>query len=81
MYSTPVTLPGLPKKFLLEYVSIYVRYVESTGFFEKELKKDDIKSQDSNANPDAPDPRDMIDLDEAGVYASQTNRKYGKSVA
>lgn len=32
-------------------------------FFEKELKKDDIKSQDSNANPDAPDPRDMIDLE------------------
>lgn len=25
------------------------------------------------------DPRDMIDLDKAGIYPSQTNRKYGKS--
>ena len=27
------------------------------------------------------DPRDMIDLDEAGIYATETNRKYGKGVA
>ena len=26
------------------------------------------------------DPRDMIDLDEAGIYPNQTNRKYGKGV-
>ena len=27
------------------------------------------------------DPRDMIDLDEAGIYTTETNRRYGKGVA
>jgi hypothetical protein len=32
-------------------------------YLEKEIKKDGIKMTDSGENPDAPQPREMIDLE------------------
>ena len=34
-----------------------------TGFLEKEIKKDGIPMLDTGDNPDAPQPREMIDLE------------------
>ena len=33
------------------------------GFLEKEIRKDDIPMLDTGENPDAPQPREMIDLE------------------
>ena len=34
-----------------------------TGYIEKELKKDELKIPDSDANPKAPAPKEMVDLE------------------
>jgi hypothetical protein len=34
-----------------------------SGFLEKEIKKDGIPMLDTGDNPDAPQPREMIDLE------------------
>ena len=38
-------------------------YVFFSGFLEKEIKKDGIPMLDTGDNPDAPAPREMIDLE------------------
>ena len=38
-------------------------FVSSSGFLEKEIKKDGIPMLDTGDNPDAPAPREMIDLE------------------
>lgn len=42
-------------------------YVFFTGFLEREIKKDAIPLLDTGENPDAPQPREMIDL-EVHIY-------------
>ena len=34
-----------------------------TGYIEKELKKDELKIPDSDSNPKAPAPKEMVDLE------------------
>jgi len=38
-------------------------YLRVLGFLEKEIKKDEIPMLDTGDNPDAPAPREMIDLE------------------
>ncbi len=33
------------------------------GFFEKEIRKDDVPIPDNDSNPDAPQPREMVDIE------------------
>ena len=37
-----------------------------SGYIEKELKKDGLKIPDSDANPKAPAPKEMVDLEVTG---------------
>ena len=40
-----------------------LQYHPLIGFLEKEIKKDEIPMLDTGDNPDAPAPREMIDLE------------------
>ena len=49
-------------------VCVYV----CVGFLEKEVKKDGIPMLDTGDNPDAPAPREMIDLEVGSYYLSSS---------
>ena len=47
---------------------VFIRFSNcSTGFLQKEIEKAEIPIVDTGENPDAPHPREMIDL-EVGTY-------------
>ena len=46
-----------------------------TGYIEKELKKDELKIPDSDANPKAPAPKEMVDLEVYIVCILETINK------
>ena len=45
---------------------LYQNYMLFSGYIEKELKKDGLKIPDSDANPKAPAPKEMVDLEVTG---------------
>ena len=44
-------------------IIIISQHFNITGYFEKEIKKEGIKVQNLDINPEAPAPRDMVDLE------------------
>ena len=46
------------------------------GFLEKEIRKDGIPMLDTGDNPDAPAPREMIDLEVGTYFYLQYHNKY-----
>ena len=45
-----------------------VEIIKNAGFLEREIKKEEIMMLDTGENPDAPLPREMIDLEVRFFY-------------
>ncbi|RWS30062.1 V-type proton ATPase 116 kDa subunit a isoform 1-like isoform X1, partial [Leptotrombidium deliense] len=48
---------------LITHITVHCHFCVVTGFLEKEIKKDKIPMLDIGDNPEAPQPREMIDLE------------------
>ena len=46
------------------------------GFLETEIKKDELPIYDPEDNPDAPKPREMIDLEVSSILSVHSSAKF-----